>query len=89
METIYVSLAAAGGALGSSFLGWLESKEDFVPRKFMASFMRAVLSGGAFAVAYSTVMGTPTIADMVVAFGAGAGVDVLGHRLSGSISKAE
>ena len=85
METIYISLAAAGGALGSSFLGWLTSKEDFIPRKFMASFMRAVLAGGAFAVTYSTVMGAPTIGDMVVAFGAGAGIDVLGHRVAGSV----
>ena len=83
METIYVSLAAFGGALGSSLLGYLNSKEGFDSRKFTASFMRAILAGGTFAVTYSTVMGAPTIGDMIVAFGAGAGVDVLGHRLAG------
>ena len=85
MGTIYVSLAAFGGAITASLLGWLESGVPFVARKFFASALRALVAGGSFAIAYSTVMGTPTIADIVIAFGAGAGVDVIGNRLAGSM----
>ena len=87
METVYISLAAFGGGMTSTILGWLQSGLPFVPRKFFASALRSLLAGGSFAMAYSTVMGTPTIADMIVAFGAGAGVEVLGHRLAGSVKK--
>ncbi len=81
METLFVAASAFGGGLASGELGWLHGGEPFVGRKFAASVVRAFVAGGAFAGAY-TMMGAATIEDMVIAFAAGAGVDVIGHRLS-------
>lgn len=84
METLYVSLSAFGGGLASALLGWLHSGLSFNGRKFSASFLRAVLAGSAVAGTYA-VIGPAGIEDIIMAFGAGAGVDVLGHRLAGSV----
>ena len=78
----YISLAAFGGGLVSGLLGWLHKGEAFDGKKFFASALRAVVAGGTVAVTYSTVKGSPDIVDIITAFVAGAGVDVIGHRLS-------
>ena len=36
-QLIYVALAALAGAMASAFMGWLDSKEPFDPRKFGSS----------------------------------------------------
>lgn len=84
MEILYVALAAFGGGIASGIMGWLESGDYFDGRKFMASIVRALIAGGVFALGYS-LTGQVTIIDLITAFCAGAGVDVLGNRLAGSI----
>lgn len=81
METLYVALSAFAGGLASGALGWLRSGTPFTGHKFMASMLRSLLAGGAFATTYALV-GSPKIEDIIIAFGAGAGVDVLLHRAS-------
>ena len=82
MDAIYVPAAAFGGAIVSSLLGYVRSGASFAPRKFLASFLRAIIAGGAFAGTYAVVGGEPGIVDIIAAFGAGAGADVLLHRLA-------
>lgn len=84
MGIIYVSLSAIAGGIASAFLGWLDSGEVFVGRKFAASVLRSLVAGIVFAIGY-TLSGNVTIMDIVIAFVAGAGVDVLGNRIAGSI----
>jgi hypothetical protein len=84
MGILYVSLAAFGGGIISALLGWMESGENFIARKFGASVLRALLAGGAFAATYSIVGGV-SLVDIVIALLAGAGVDVVLHRIAGSI----
>ena len=65
-------------------MGWLDSGEVFIGRKFASSVIRALVAGGAFAIGY-TLAGSVSIMDIVIAFVAGAGVDGLGNRVAGSI----
>jgi len=85
MDALYLALSAASGCLVASFLGWLSSGENFIARKFLASFLRTIASGGIFATASTLVSGVATWENLVVAFLAGAGIDVVGHRIAGSI----
>lgn len=82
---LYVSLSAFGGGLASAVLGWMHSGQPFIARKFAASVLRALVAGGAFAGTYAMVGGPANVENIVMAFMAGAGVDVLGHRVAGSM----
>lgn len=84
MEILYVALSAFGGGIAAAIMGWLDSGEQFVTRKFTSSLIRALVAGVVFAVGY-TIIGGVTIMDIIIAFCAGAGVDVLGNRVAGSI----
>uniref|UniRef100_A0A6M3LJY8 Holin n=1 Tax=viral metagenome TaxID=1070528 RepID=A0A6M3LJY8_9ZZZZ len=86
MEILYVALSAFGGGIASAVAGWLDSGEYFEGRKFMSSLIRALVAGAVFAIGY-TIVGGVTIMDICIAFCAGAGVDVLGNRVAGSIRK--
>lgn len=55
-------------------------------RKFFASALRSVLAGAVFAVGETISPGIGGGMGIMAAFLAGAGVDVLGNRLAGSIS---
>jgi hypothetical protein len=84
MNVIYIAVAAFVGGIVSSLLGWFDSQEPFAPRKFAASLVRALIAGVVFAVGYSYTNGLSPI-DIGIAFVGGAGIDVLGNRISGSI----
>jgi len=84
MEIFYVAVAAFGGGIAAAIMGWLDSGDVFIGRKFAASVVRALVAGGVFAVGY-TLVSSVTIMDIIIAFVAGAGVDVLGNRVAGSI----
>ena len=86
MGVLYVALSAFMGGIAAAMLGWLESGDDFIGRKFGASVLRALVAGAAFAIAYQIAAGGVSIMDIIIAFVAGAGVDVLGNRLAGSIT---
>ena len=66
-------------------MGWLESRGPFDARKFGASVLRALVAGAVFAIGYITLGKNIGLMDIVIAFVAGAGFDVLGHRIAGSI----
>ena len=85
MSIFYVALSAFGGGIVAGLLGWLESGENFIARKFGSTVLRALLAGGGFAISYVVLTATINAADIVIAFLAGAGVDVLGKRLAGSL----
>ena len=84
VAVLLVALLACAGGVVSALLGWLNSGEAFVPRKFIASVIRALIAGVAFAVGYSFADGI-SILDLFAAFLGGAGIDVLGNRIAGSI----
>jgi len=73
------------GALFSAALGWLDSGEDFVPRKFTSSILRAIIAGIISALGFSTIENI-AIWDYFLAFLAGAGIDVFGNRAAGAIA---
>ena len=84
MEILFVAVSAFGGALFASIMGWLDSGEAFIGRKFASSVIRALIAGGVFAIGYQFA-GSVSVMDILIAFIAGAGVDVLGNRVAGSI----
>ena len=85
MEIIYVALSAFAGGIAAAIMGWLDSGDYFEGRKFMSSVIRALVAGGVFAVGYTLTGDSITVMDIIVAFVAGSGVDVLGNRIAGSI----
>ena len=85
IQILYVALAAFGGGIVAAILGWLDSGEVFIGRKFASSVLRALVAGGVFAIGYQ-LAGAVSTMDIMVAFVGGAGVDVLGNRISGSIT---
>jgi len=85
----YLAIAAVLGAIFAGLLGWLGSNEPFSHRKFASTVLRAILSGAIVAVGYII---TPTLGGLlgiVVAFLAGAGVDVLGNRAAASVAASQ
>ena len=84
MNVIFIGVAAFVGGITAAVLGWLDANEPFEVRKFSASIVRALVAGVVFAVGYSYTNGLSPI-DLGISFVAGAGVDVLGNRISGAI----
>ena len=84
MNVIWIAVSAFTGGIVAALLGWLESKEPFDARKFSASIARALLAAVAFAVGYHYANSITPI-DIGIAFCGGAGIDVLGNRVSGAI----
>lgn len=84
LGVLYVALAAGAGAILVALLGWFESKEPFVGRKFMPSVIRAVLAGIVFAVGYKVTGDAVTTSDILIAILAGAGIDAGLKRAMGS-----
>lgn len=82
---LVVAIAAFLGGIAASIMGWLDSGELFVARKFVSSLIRAVVAGGLFALTYQLTGDGISVMDVIIAFVAGAGVDVLGNRVAGSI----
>lgn len=86
MAPIIIALAALAGGVLAALLGYFGSAPvPFDPRKFGASFIRAVLAAMAYAISYQYL---PTGITIISIFGAilgGAGVDVLGNRISAAI----
>jgi hypothetical protein len=85
MEQVFISLAASGGAIAAGLIGWFESGEPFVARKFWPTLLRAAIAGGVVAFSYPFVEMVGLWTGLTAAFFAGAGVDVLGHRLVGAV----
>ncbi len=75
------------GAIFVAILGWAESGEPFNPRKFASSMARALLAGFVSALIFAGTTDA-TIFTYLSAFLIGAGVDVTGHRIAGTIDQA-
>lgn len=84
MNIIWIAVAVVVGGLVAATLGWVDSGEPFAPRKFASSIIRAVIAGIGFAVAFNYSNHLSPL-DILYAFLGGAGVDVLGNRISGAI----
>ena len=76
---IIVALSAFGGGILSAMLGWLESNENFILRKFARSVVASVVAGIIFAVSFN-YGDTVGIREIFLAVLGGAGVDVLSNR---------
>lgn len=86
LQILAISLLSVLGAVTTATLGWLESDEPFNPRKYVASLLRATIAGLITALGFSTVT-TIDAWDYIVAYLAGAGVDVFGHRIAGNLRR--
>jgi len=75
------------GALIAAVLGWLESGDAFNPRKFSSSILRAIFAGFVAALIFEGQT-EATIFTYLSAFLIGAGIDVTGHRLAGTLNQA-
>jgi len=84
MNIIWIGVSAFAGGIVVALLGWLDSGETFEIRKFSASIVRALIAGVVFVVGYSYINSLSPI-DIGIAFCGGAGIDVLGNRISGAI----
>ena len=84
MNILLIGASALVGGMVAAVLGWLDSGEVFEARKFSASIVRALMAGVVFAVGY-TYTNSLSPLDIGIAFIGGAGVDVLGNRISGAI----
>jgi hypothetical protein len=84
MNVLYIALAALLGGIVTALLGWLESSDSFSIRKFGGSLIRSVIAAAVFAAGYQ-LTGSFGIIDLLYAFLGGAGVDVIGNRISGSL----
>ncbi len=83
MNTLYIALAALLGGAVAALLGWLESGAPFNPRKFGGSVIRSLIAAAIFAAGYQSA--SIGIIDLLYAFLGGAGVDVIGNRISGKL----
>lgn len=82
MNILYVPLAAGVGAIVAGILGWLESNEPWSTQKYLPTIIRAAVA------AIGAAIVTPVVGQVgwVVIIGAalaGAGFDVVGHRVAG------
>lgn len=84
MDALYLALSAGGGCIAAALLGWFKSGDKFNARIFGASVVRAALAGAGFAIGTTLATGVASVENLIAAFLAGAGVDVLGHRLAGN-----
>ena len=84
MDIIFIAVAAFLGGIVAALLGWAESQETFVARKFASSVIRALVGGIGIAAAFSYAGGV-SILSFLIAFLAGAGVDAGGNRIAGAI----
>ena len=88
METIWIGIAAAGGAIGAGLLGWLGAKGvPFSGRKLIANLIRAAIAGGGIALAYPFIEQMGFYGGLIGSFLAGAGIDVVGHRIAGTMKQ--
>ena len=85
MEIMYVGVAAFVGGVVDGALGWLGKGTPFSGRKFVPNIIRAMSAGGGIAMAYPLIEQMGLWPAIIAAFLAGAGIDVLGHRVAGSI----
>lgn len=81
---VVIALGIAG-ALFSAVLGWLDSGEVFAARKFSSSMLRAFIAGVVSALGFQSLTTIGTW-EFVFAFLGGAGIDVIGNRVSGAIT---
>ena len=86
MEVIWIALCAFVGAVAASLAGWADSQTPFDRKKFTSSAIRALVAAFGLAAAYSYT-GPLTPIDLLLAFIAGSGIDVLGNRGWGAVSK--
>lgn len=82
-DTLLIIVASFLGALGAGSLGWFESNEPFSFRKFFPTIWRALFAALIFAVTYQ---GNTTTTELIAAFLAGAGVDVIGKRIQAGVN---
>ena len=88
MEVIWIGIAGAVGAVGSGLLGWIGNKgEPFSARKFIPNLIRAVISGATLALAFPFIEEMGFYPGLIGAFLTGAGVDVVAHRLAGTMKQ--
>lgn len=89
MSLWILGLAAFGGGLVASLLGWADSHEPFDGKKFTKSVLLALLGGLGFAVSYNLAGAEATSKDIILAALGGAGWDNLSNRFLGAVKKGD
>lgn len=83
--TIEIGIAAFLGGVVMALLGWTESNQPFNVKKFLSSVIRALIAGVGIAAVFDYGANIGPLS-YLVAFLAGAGVDVGGNRVAGAIA---
>lgn len=86
MDVLWLGFTAFFGGIIAALIGWLESSEPFDGRKFGRSILKALVAGIGIGVSYQILSDNIQTIDLLYAFLAGAGVDVLGNRGAGAVS---
>lgn len=85
VNVFYIALAAFAGAIVAAALGYLDNvPEPWNTRKFIASVLRGLIGAVLLAIAYNFT--EINAYSYLIAFVGGAGVDVLGNRVSAAIA---
>lgn len=91
MLIIWVALAAMTGGIVNALLGWLQTTDPFLCRKFAASVVASLIGAVVVGVSFNFTGIEPGnligfFSSLFVAFLSGAGVSAGASRVSGAIS---
>lgn len=90
VELFLLLIATILGAVVNALLGWSESGDAFNTRKFIPSMFRGAIAAVlVFVLSSYANLESITLMIYVLAFLAGAGVDVTGNRIAGTILPKE
>ena len=85
MDELYLAVSAIGGAVVAGVLGWFKAGTPLSARKIMPTVLRSLVAGVGFAALQNFTGTAISVTALATAFISGAGIDVIGHRLAGTI----
>lgn len=85
MLVVYIGIAALVGGIVNGLLGWLNTTDPFVLRKFLSSVIASVLGAAIIAISFDLSGTSNLVASLFVAFLSGAGVSAGTSRVAGAI----
>jgi hypothetical protein len=87
MDTLIIAVSAFGGAAIAGFAGWLKSGNPWNTRTYLTTVVSGIGTAIVFALAYQFSEGGIRVYDILAAVAAGAGVDNLVNRISGTFTR--
>jgi len=85
INLIWIALAAFVGGMATALIGWAEQNTPWDIKKFTSSLIRSMVGGVAIAAAMDYSGATAPVI-YLLAFLSGAGIEVGGNRIAGTIA---